>query len=182
MLEAVTFTVVTLGLAFVSRASLRKPGSHGFYRFIAWECMLALFVMNMRVWYEDTSAPNQIMAGVLFFISLLLVVFGVVLLKVSGKPDSSRNDVPMFEFEKTTALVTSGIYRYIRHPMYSSLIFLGWGFFCKQPSIVGVILAVAASLFMIATARAEESENINYFGDVYREYMKRSKMFVPFIL
>ena len=182
MLEAVTFAVVTMALAYVSRASLRKPGSHGFFRFIAWECMLGLFVMNMRVWYVDTTAPNQIIAGILFFISLLLVIFGVVLLQLSGKPDAERDDVPLLEFEKTTALVTSGIYRYIRHPMYSSLILLGWGFFFKQPSIAGSVLAVVASIFMIATARAEEHENIGYFGDVYRDYMKRSKMFVPFLL
>ena len=182
MLEILTFTGVTLILAFVSRASLRHPGSHGFYRFIAWECMLGLLVMNMRVWYVDTESTNQIIAGSLFFISLLLVFFGVVLLKVSGKPDSNRDDVPLLGFEKTTALVTSGIYRYIRHPMYSSLIFLSWGFFFKQPSIAGSMLALVASIFMIATARAEERENINYFGDVYREYMKRSKMFLPFVL
>lgn len=182
MLEAATFAVGTACLAFVSRASLRRPGSHGFYRFIAWECMLGLLAMNMRVWYVDTSAPNQIIAGGLFFTSLLLVFFGVVLLRFSGKPDSARNDVPLLEFEKTTALVTSGIYRYIRHPMYSSLILLGWGFFFKQPSVAGSLLALVASAFMIATARAEERENIDYFGDGYREYMKRSKMFVPFLL
>lgn len=182
MLETLTFTVVTLVLAFISRASLRKPGSHGFYRFIAWECMLGLLVMNMRVWYVDIDSTNQLIAGGLFFTSLLLVVFGVVLLRVSGKPDAKRDDVPMLGFEKTTMLVTSGIYRYIRHPMYSSLIFLSWGFFFKQPSVAGSALAIAASIFMIATARSEERENINYFGEAYREYMKRSRMFVPFIL
>lgn len=182
MLETLTFIVVTLVLAFISRASLRKPGSHGFFRFIAWECMLGLLVMNMRVWYVDVDSPHQLIAGMLFFISLLLVVFGVVLLRVSGKPDSRRNDAPMLGFEKTTILVTSGIYRYIRHPMYSSLIFLGWGLFFKQPSIAGSVLAVVASVFMIATARSEERENIGYFGEAYSEYMKRSKMFVPFIV
>ena len=182
MREGIVFVVVTLALAFVSRASLRRPGSHGFYRFFAWECMLGLFVLNMRVWYVDTNSARQIISGLLFFASLLLVLFGVGLLQRSGKPDTKRDDAPMLEFEKTTTLVTTGIYRYIRHPIYDSLFFLCWGFFFKQPSLIGGVLAVIASGFLVTAARAEEIESINYFGEDYREYIKRTKMFVPFIL
>lgn len=182
MPEGIIFVIVTMALAFVSRASLRKPGSHGFYRFLAWECMLGIFVLNMHVWYVDTNSPNQIISSLLFFASLLLVIFGVALLQLSGKPDTKRNDAPMFEFEKTTTLVTAGIYRYIRHPIYASLLLLCWGFFFKQPSLAGGVLAMIASGFLIATARVEENENIRYFGEEYREYMKQSKMFIPFIL
>ena len=60
-------------LAFVSRASLRKPGSHGFYRFFARECMLGLFVLNMRFWNADTNSTHQIISGLLFSVSLFLV-------------------------------------------------------------------------------------------------------------
>jgi protein-S-isoprenylcysteine O-methyltransferase Ste14 len=184
--EAIVFVTVTLALAFVSRNSLFKAGvhgfAHGFYRFFAWECMLGLFVLNMRVWYDAPDSPRQIAAGVLFFCSLLMVLSSVTLLHWMGKRDANRNDVPMLAFEKTTALVTNGIYRYIRHPMYGSLFLLCWGFFCKQPSLAGGVLAVIASLFLIATSRVEEKENLSYFGEDYSEYMKRTKMFVPFIL
>lgn len=186
MQEAIIFIGVTLVLAFLSRNSLLKPGlnglAHGFYRFLAWECMLGLFVLNMRVWYDDLYSPRQIFSGVLFFLSLLLVLSGVVLLHWMGKRDTKRDDVPMLAFEKTTALVTTGIYRFIRHPMYSSLLLFCWGIFFKQPSVTGSMLAVSASIFLIATARVEEKENINYFREAYRDYMKRSKMFIPFIL
>lgn len=43
--------------------------------------------------------------------------------------------------------------------------------------------AVIASIFLIiATSRVEENEYLSDFGEAYREYMKRTKMFVPFIL
>jgi len=180
--EAVVIIVATLALAFVSRASLLKPGSHGFYRFFAWECMLGIYVLNMRNWHVDTNSTHQIIAGLLFSISLALVIYSVALLQLSGNPDAKRDDIPLLEFEKTTALVTTGLYRYIRHPMYSSLFFLCWGFFFKQPSLAGGILAVIATSFLVATARVEEIENIRYFGEEYKAYMKRTKMFVPFIL
>ncbi|MDO8263979.1 MAG: isoprenylcysteine carboxylmethyltransferase family protein [Gallionella sp.] len=182
MQEGIVFIVVTLALAFVSRASLRKPGSHGFYRFFAWECMLALFGLNMRFWYVDANSTYQFISGLLFFASLLLLLFGVTLLQLSGKPDTKRDDAPMLEFEKTTTLVTTGVYRHIRHPMYGSLLLLCWGFFFKQPSLPGCVLAVIASGFIVAAARVEEIENIRYFGEEYQKYIKRTKMFVPFIM
>jgi protein-S-isoprenylcysteine O-methyltransferase Ste14 len=79
-------------------------------------------------------------------------------------------------------LVTEGVYRYIRHPLYSSLLFLGWGIFFKRPSCLVGLFALVASAFLVLTARVEEGENIRYFGEVYQEYMKHTKMFVPFVL
>lgn len=181
MAEVTIFIAVTLGLAIVSRSSLRKPGSHGFYRFFAWEFMLGLFVLNLRFWNAGTDRPHQILAEILFIASLLVVLAAIAQLQFSGKVDSKRNDAPLLEFEKTTALVTTSIYRYIRHPMYCSLLLLCYGLFFKKPSLSGLILTVAASGFLVATARAEEAENISYFGEAYQEYMKRSKMFIPFI-
>ena len=85
MHEAIGFVVITLALAFVSRNSLLKPGVHGFYRFFAWECMLGLFVMNLRVWHDAPDSPRQLVAGTLFFCSLLLVLSGLVLLQWMGQ-------------------------------------------------------------------------------------------------
>ncbi|MGV3581810.1 MAG: methyltransferase family protein [Methylophilus sp.] len=182
MFQIAIFVMGSLGLVFVSRKSIRKPGTHGFYRFFAWELMLLLYVLNLPVWDVDIDATHQVVAGIFFMISLFLVVVGVLQLFLMGKPDEKRDDVPMFHFEKTTVLVTSGIYRYIRHPIYGSLFFLCWGFFFKYPSLVGVVLALMSSVFLVATARVEEVECIRFFGESYRDYMKRSKMLVPFIL
>jgi protein-S-isoprenylcysteine O-methyltransferase Ste14 len=98
-----------------------------------------------------------------------------------GEQDAQRDDAPMLDFEKTTTLVTTGVYRYIRHPLYSSLFLLGWGIFFKDPSWFGGGLAAAATLLLVATAKMEERENLRYFGAEYREYMQRTKLFVPFI-
>jgi protein-S-isoprenylcysteine O-methyltransferase Ste14 len=49
------------------------------------------------------------------------------------------------------------------------------------PSWPGGLLALASTLLLLATAKAEESENIRYFGPAYSEYMKRTKMFIPFL-
>jgi protein-S-isoprenylcysteine O-methyltransferase Ste14 len=166
---------------YISRASLTVPGSHGFFRFFAWEAILALALLNVDVWFREPFSWHQLISWPLLVISGLLVIAGVRLLKQRGGPDAQRDDVPLVAFEKTTTLVTSGIYGYIRHSLYSSLLFLAWGIFFKAPSWLGGLLAVATTLSLMATARVEEAENLHFFGEAYGEYMKQTKMFIPFL-
>lgn len=181
MPEIIVFVVASGVLVYISRASLLVPRSHGFYRFFAWECLLALFLVNVDVWFRTPFALHQILSWLMLMVSMFLVIHGVALLRRIGKPDETRDDTPMIAFEKTTTLVTEGAYRYIRHPLYSSLFFLSWGIFFKDPSWLGGLLAGAATVFLVATARIEEAENTRFFGPVYQEYIERTKMFVPFL-
>ena len=179
MLDGIVFTLATGGIAWLSRGSLRAPGSHGFYRFFAWELLVMLFLRNRRKWFRRPLAPQQVVSWLLLIVSLFLVIPGLILLGRKGKVDAGRDETPLLGIEKTTVLVTDGIYSHIRHPLYSSLLFLGWGIFCKDPSLPGGALALAATGFLVLTARSEERENSRYFGAQYGEYMKRTKMFVP---
>lgn len=181
VVQVVVFLLGTALLAYLSRASLAVPRSHGFYRFFAWVAILALFVLNVDVWFRDPFSWHQIISWALLVISALLVIGGVRLLTHRGAPDAARDEVPMVAFEKTTRLVTTGLYRYIRHPLYSSLLFLAWGVFFKAPSWLGGVLAVVATLALVATARVEEAEDVRFFGQEYQEYMRHTKMFVPFL-
>ena len=52
--------------------------------------------------------------------------------------------------------------------------------FFKDPSLLGIILVMAISAFITATAKVEERENLHKFGADYAEYMKKTKMFIPF--
>lgn len=182
MWKVIVFILCTLLLIYISRASLRSPRSHGFYRFFAWECMLTLLLLNIDFWFRDPFAWNQIIAWILLLSSLIPLVFGVQSLTSHGKPSANRagND-SLLAFERTTQLVTTGIYKYIRHPLYSSLFLLTWGIFFKSISATGVVLALVAVFFLIMTARADEAESIQFFGPAYSEYMLKTKRFIPFI-
>jgi protein-S-isoprenylcysteine O-methyltransferase Ste14 len=181
IIKVACFLLGTGCLVYVSRASLAVPGSHGFYRFFAWEAILGLALLNIDVWFRDPFSWHQLISWPLLILSAFLVIAGVRLLRQRGKPDAQRDDVALVAFEKTTTLVTTGAYRYIRHPLYSSLLFLAWGIFFKAPSWLGGLLAVTATLSLVATARIEEAENQRFFGEVYRAYMKQTRMFIPFL-
>jgi protein-S-isoprenylcysteine O-methyltransferase Ste14 len=181
-LKLFAFVVLSAGLLYISRASLRTPRSHGFYRFFAWEFIAALFLLNIDVWFRNPFSWHQLVSWFFLVVCIVPLVFGIRALVSRGKPGAQREAEPqLLAFEKTSSLVTTGIYHYIRHPLYSSLLFLTWGIFFKALSWPGVLLALAATLFLIATARADEAECIRFFGQTYQDYMKQTKRFVPFL-
>ena len=180
--ELIPFVLGTLVLAWLSRKPLRQPGSHGFYRFFAWECILALVVMNHRVWGTDPWSLHQFSSWLLMLASIALVVAGITTLRQKGQARERADGESFYEWEKTTSLVTSGIFGYIRHPMYASLLALTWGAFLQNPSITGLLIADAGSVMLYLTARRDEVECLAYFGQPYADYMKRTKGFIPGLL
>ena len=185
MTRLIVFVVGTVLLGGASRTSLRRPQSHGFYRFFAWEFILALVLLNfrgMRHWFGEPSCARQLASWLLLCGALVLVTWGAYLLRTRGHAGATPDDRQLFEFEKSTQLVTAGLFRYVRHPLYGSLILLTWGVFLKRPSWAAAALALAATGFLFVTAKAEEAENRLYFGDAYDAYVRQSKMFIPLVL
>ncbi len=177
----IVFGVLSAVLALISRRSLLKTGSHGFYRFWAWECILGLLVVNIRFWFIHPLAFHQLVSWILLVWSLVLLAAGLPVFLQARRKQQPRQDDQLFSFEKTSELIESGIYHYIRHPMYASLLFLAWGIYFKnpEPALLGAVLP--ASLLMYLTARKDEQECLSYFGARYSAYMKRTRMFVPFL-
>jgi len=182
MNDLITFLAGSCIVIWLSRKALLKPGSHGFYRFFAWESILGLIVMNHDVWGEDPYSPHQFTSWMLMLTSIFLVVAGARTLTRHGEPNAKRDDGSFYEFEKTTQLVSNGIFGYIRHPMYASLLALAWGAYFQDPNMVGSFVVGLATLFLWLTARTDERECLAYFGDAYADYMQRTKRFIPFLL
>ncbi len=172
--KIVIFTVVSLPIIWVSWPSFTNRRSHGFYRFFAFESILILVLVNVDYWFREPFAVHQIVSWLLLAGSLYLAIHGFYLLRVVGKPDGP--------IENTTVIVTLGAYRYIRHPIYSSLLVGGWGLFFKHPDLIGGLLALVVTVSVFATARAEEKELVQKFGAEYAAYMKKTRMFVPFLI
>lgn len=182
MPEILAFAAGTALLVWLSRKPLSTPGRHGFYRFFAWEAILGLVVLNHKEWGEQPFSPHQIASWVLMLTSIFLVISAVRLLKGKGQANTERDDTALYEFEKTTQLVTSGIFRTIRHPMYSSLMALAWGAYCQNPSWPGAAIAGFASVCLLLTAKADEAECLAYFGEPYAAYMKTTRRFIPYLI
>ena len=177
----VVFGILSIIVVYFSLRNLFSFRSHGFYRFLSWECIAWLFASNFRFWFINPFGIYQLASWFFLCLSVYLVMAGITQLKGKGNQKPDRNGKNLYEFEKTSTLVDSGIYKYIRHPMYSSLIFLSWGIFLKNVTIELFIIAVASTACLFITALYDEKECMNYFGNSYHDYMKTTRRFIPFL-
>lgn len=172
------YTVVTIGTVFIVIfswfLSIRYKRYHGIARFFAFESVFILVLLNCRIWFFDPFSLLQIISWILLTLSAYIVIAGYLLLKRMGKPDTN--------FENTSILVKSGVYKYIRHPLYLSVFLFGTGVMIKDPRIVQIILGAVNLIAVWVTALIEEKEMITKFGEEYKDYMKETKMFIPYIL
>jgi protein-S-isoprenylcysteine O-methyltransferase Ste14 len=154
--------------------TLKRRHRHRFYRFGAFECVLALVLLNAGRWFVDPFSGLQLLSWPLLAGSFALAAHAVALLHSAAPPGA--------DIEETTSLVTRGAYRYIRHPLYCSLLLLGLGAFLKAPSLPGLLLLALLAAFAFVTAHVEEPHNLERFGQAYRDYRLRTKMFIPFLV
>ena len=153
--------------------TLIRPHPYRFPRFLAFESILSLIFLNARQWFLNPLSLLQVISWLLLAGSLALVLHGFILLKTRGKPEG--------DFEDTTQLITNGVYRYIRHPLYASLLFFGVGAFLKDPSLLGGGFMGTLFAGVIVTSIIEEQYNQERFGEVYLDYREKTKRFIPFI-
>ncbi|WP_242637619.1 methyltransferase family protein [Desulfobacter hydrogenophilus] len=181
LMNFILFILISLILVWISRHTLKNYRSHGFYRFFVFEGIAALLALNQPYWFNDPFSIRQMFSWALLICSIGFVLCAVKLLRAFGGY-SRRDDMPEnFTFENTAHLVDTGLYRFIRHPMYASLLLLNWGAFLKHITPVTLSISVITTLFLIAVAKVEEKENHIFFGEAYTEYCSKSKMFLPFL-
>lgn len=87
--------------------------------------------------------------------------------------------MPMSLKEKPD-LITSGPYHLVRHPIYTGLLAAMFGTNISG-SFMGFIWLLFAASFFIYSARREEKSMLQQFPDKYPDYMKHSKMLIPFL-
>lgn len=78
-------------------------------------------------------------------------------------------------------LVTQGIYRHIRHPIYLAMLLYTVGIPLFFSSLYGFLVTLGFIPFTLYRIRIEEKMLIDTFGDEYREYTKKTKKMIPFI-
>ena len=169
--RAALFAVATAGALRLSRRSLLDPASYGFYRFYAFEVIFALLLWNADVWWHHPFSAPQLLSWILLLGSAALATSGFLALHRHGRPQGT--------IDRTTELVTQGIYRWVRHPLYGSLLLFAWGASLKRLSPWSFALAALATVLLVATALVEEGETRRRLGAAYDVYARKTRRFVP---
>jgi protein-S-isoprenylcysteine O-methyltransferase Ste14 len=77
-------------------------------------------------------------------------------------------------------LVTSGLYRRFRHPIYTGIVIVAAGLFLRRPTALVAIAAGVTIAFLVIKTRFEESLLQQRYPD-YAEYRKRALGVIPWL-
>ncbi|MBV8432053.1 MAG: isoprenylcysteine carboxylmethyltransferase family protein [Solirubrobacterales bacterium] len=152
------------------------PGTRSFRARAPGLLILVVFVVlrALKVTNLDVhSLPLQVVGLVLLGLGLGEAVWARIYLGRNWGMPMTRKQSP--------ELVTSGPYRFVRHPIYSGLLLALLGSALAANLLWLVALAVAGAYF-IYSAREEERILTAAFPEAYPAYQARSKMLIPFLL
>ena len=97
--------------------------------------------------------------------------------------DLGRNWSISLEIREQHALIHTGVYRLIRHPMYSSFFLLGLAQMLLLPNwFAGCAGIVGAAVLYLCRVGREERMMLDRFGEKYRDYMAHTKQLIPWLV
>ncbi len=83
----------------------------------------------------------------------------------------------LFETEKSGQLVTRGLYRVVRHPLYTFGLLFVW--LTSTVTLNSLTVYIGATIYTLAGAYFEERKLLREFGASYVEYKKKTPMLIP---
>jgi len=136
---------------------------------------LQFFIISLHFFQWEFLPQKKIIQASPFshFLGILIIIIAFIIMLVSIK-DLGRNLSPFPTPIKNSNLVTTGIYRFTRHPMYYSLIFISIGFFIIKSSIYYLFLTIILTLIIKFKIALEEKYLMNKFKNylLYKNQVK----------
>ena len=162
------------------KKSLTKRGSG----WIIWRVVAALFVI-LFVHYNKSGALSFFRFS---FQSLFSFVIPGSILTVLGlfgaiwaRFHLGRNWSGYVTYKEDQTLVTTGPYRFVRHPIYTSMILMFIGTILYYGSLFVSIFLIILTIDFVLRTKKEEEIMTGLFGEKYTDYMKRTKRLIPLI-
>lgn len=122
--------------------------------------------------YQATAPWNLVLFGgqLLSILFLLITVLQTDTLSFVGLRQ-------LFEKESTGSLVTRGLYRMVRHPLYTFTLLFIW----LTPTMTqnSLTVYIGATVYTLVGAYFEEKKLLQDFGEAYAEYKRRTPMLIP---
>ena len=129
---------------------------------------LQFFIISLHFFKWEFIPQKQIIqvSPLSYLVGFLIIISALIILLVAIK-DLGRNLSPFPRPINNSNLVTKGIYRFTRHPMYYSLIFISFGFFIIKLSIYYLFLLISLGLIIKSMIALEE----HYLKNKFKNYL-----------
>ena len=129
---------------------------------------LQFFIISLHFFQWEFIPQKQIIqvSPFSYLVGFLIIIIAFIILLVAIK-DLGRNLSPFPRPINNSNLVTKGIYRFTRHPMYYSLIFISFGVFITKLTIYYLFLLISLGLIIKFKIALEEQ----YLNNKFKNYL-----------
>ena len=129
---------------------------------------LQFFIISLHFFQWEFIPQKQIIqtSPFSYFLGILIIIIAFILLLVSIK-DLGRNLSPFQTPINNSNLVTTGIYRFTRHPMYYSIVLISFGVFITKLTIYNLFLLISLGLIIKFKIALEEQ----YLNNKFKNYL-----------
>ncbi|MFX1316053.1 MAG: methyltransferase family protein [Promethearchaeota archaeon] len=125
----------------------------------------ALLGQYFELFYQNLFLT--ITGFVLIFIGIFIFISQVIIMKKYGQGK---------HWEDTSVIIMKGWFKYMRHPMYFGLAVADIGVIIWIPSFFSIIFALLSFILCLMSSIWEDKINITKFGDAYKEFMEKVKL------
>jgi protein-S-isoprenylcysteine O-methyltransferase Ste14 len=162
--------------------------NYRFYR-LGFNVFSTLFFIALVQWLFSLPAwplvPETITQKL---IGALLFLLGLVVLLLAFRSFNKAEFIGLEQLRPKPAtnstppvLVTTGLYAYVRHPLYFGIVLMLLGALLFLPHWPMLVFVGVTFVYLPIGVHLEEQKLISEFGDTYRHYQSRVKMLVPFV-
>ena len=140
---------------------------------------IGMIVPIVYVFSSWLDFANYDLPDWLGWVGVALFAFAIWLLGRSHY-DLGKNWTPTVAIRHDHELITAGVFKYIRHPMYSAhLIWAIAQIFILHNWIAGYSFIIVQVPFYFVRIKHEEAFMMEQFGEAYKDYMKRTDRLIP---
>jgi protein-S-isoprenylcysteine O-methyltransferase Ste14 len=137
-----------------------------------------LFLVPILNLLEDPQAPFTL--PLLTILGLALIITGYIIMFVATGT-LRRYYSSSLVIREDHQLVTHGIYRFCRHPIYLGALMVATGFPITAASLPGLLIMAALIPVLLNRIRLEERLLTAQFGDAYLIYSETTRKLIPYI-
>jgi protein-S-isoprenylcysteine O-methyltransferase Ste14 len=171
-------TVVWIATLFFTKRTVKKSGGW-ILRLIFYTVIVLFIYLQKNIPFLATSLWLKTPA---IYISTDVITFIGLLLMLWARTTLGKNWSANIVIKEEHKLITSGPYKYIRHPIYSGLILMVLGVVLYIDTLGWLVFFII--FFFGARYKAQKEERLleSHFSNAYSEYKKHTKYLIPFVL
>lgn len=135
---------------------------------------LIIWGLDSYVFFYSVFLNMVIPFFIRFVLFLFILIFALLLIFLSHRTLFDENNHPL------NTLITEGILKYVRNPLYLGVLFIYISFLFLSISVISIVIFII--IFLIYNRMVNYEENLleQLFGEEYLEYKKKTSKWVPF--